>query len=80
MNEALETQPERLEEWRRSAQRVTRAWNSWLAAERRDERALYHTFVLALADEEDAAARAQLIIQAAAVSESATPTHTEIAG
>ena len=49
-------QAPQLIEWRRSAQRVTRAWNAWLAAERRDRSARYRAFVVALAHEERAAA------------------------
>jgi hypothetical protein len=52
-----------LEEWRRSAQRVTLAWNSWLAADHRDRDAHYHAFVWALADKEQAAARVKRMIQ-----------------
>jgi hypothetical protein len=50
-------QPEPLREWRRSAQRVTRAWNAWLAAEGRDRDARYGDYEAALAAEELAAAR-----------------------
>ncbi len=49
-------QTQRLIEWRRSAQRVTRAWNAWLAAEGRDRGVRYRAFAAALADEERAAA------------------------
>ena len=48
--------------WRRSAQEVTRAWNAWLAAERRDRAARYHAFTVALADEERAAAELEFAI------------------
>jgi len=50
-------QPEPLREWRNSAQRVTRAWNAWLAAEGRDRDARYGDYEAALAAEELAAAR-----------------------
>jgi hypothetical protein len=57
---AQETQ--RLVEWRRSAQRVTRAWNAWLAADGRDRALRYRVFVAALADEERAAAEVERMI------------------
>jgi hypothetical protein len=55
-------QPEQLHEWRRSAQRVTRAWNAWLAAESRDRAIRYSVFVAALADEERAAAEVERMV------------------
>ena len=48
--------------WRRSAQRVTRAWNAWLAAEAGDRSARYRAFVEALADEERAAMEIERMI------------------
>ena len=53
---------QQLLEWRRSAQRVTRAWNAWLAAESRDRGVRYGAFVAALADEERAAAEVERMI------------------
>ena len=53
---------EQLIEWRRSAQRVTRAWNAWLAAASRDHDARYRVFVAALADETRAAAKLERMI------------------
>ena len=52
-------------QWRRSAQRVTRAWNAWVAAERRDRSARYRAFVAALADEERAAVEIERMIDLA---------------
>ena len=52
--------------WRRSAQRVTRAWNAWLAAERRDRSVRYRAFVAALAEEERAAAELERMVDLAA--------------
>jgi hypothetical protein len=52
-------------EWRRSAQRVTRAWNAWLAAESRDRGACHGAFVAALAGEERAAAELEYMIDLA---------------
>ncbi len=55
-------QTQQLMEWRRSAQHVTRAWNAWLAADRRDRGERYHAFVAALADEEHAATEVERMI------------------
>ena len=55
-----------LMEWRRSAQRVTRAWNAWLAAESRDRGVRYDALVAALADEERAAAEIERLLNVAA--------------
>ena len=52
-----------LQEWRRSARRVTRAWNSWLAAESRDRDVRYRAFVAALGDEERAAAEVERMVE-----------------
>jgi len=48
--------PAQLQSWRESAQRVTRAWNAWLAAEGRDRTARYRALEAAVAAEERAAA------------------------
>ena len=61
-DETTRGQTRQLMEWRRSAQRVTRAWNAWLAAERRDRGVRYRAFVAALADEERAAAEIECMI------------------
>ena len=58
-------QTEQLQDWRRSAQRVTRAWNAWLAAETRDRAIRYRVFVAALADEETAAAEVERMVDLA---------------
>ncbi len=52
-------QAEQLQKWRQSAQRVTRAWNAWRAAEDRDRSVRYCAFVAALVDEETAAAEVE---------------------
>lgn len=52
-------------EWRRSAQRVTRAWHAWLAAESGDHGERYHAFEAALAEEERAATEVERIIDLA---------------
>ena len=61
-DDATVPQREPLMEWRRSAQRVTRAWNAWLAAERRDRGERYRTFLVALADEDRAAVEVERMI------------------
>jgi hypothetical protein len=43
--------------WRQSAQEVTRAWKTWLAAEGRQRAEFYGVYMAALAGEERAAAR-----------------------
>jgi hypothetical protein len=58
-------QTQRLHEWRRSAQRVTRAWNAWLAAENRDRAIRYRVLMAALADEETAAAEIERMLDLA---------------
>jgi hypothetical protein len=72
-------QLEYLEEWRRSAKRATRAWNSWLAADHRDRRTRYQAFVSALAEEEQAAARVELIIKPSDMGGCTTSTVTDVA-
>jgi hypothetical protein len=42
--------------WRSAAQKATRAWNEWLAADGSERPALYRCYVYALAEEEQAAA------------------------
>jgi hypothetical protein len=61
----VQQQSELLKDWRRSAQRVTRTWNSWLAAEHPDRRGRYLVYVSALADEELRAGEVQRLIQPA---------------
>jgi hypothetical protein len=58
--ETLERQRKELQNWRACAQRVTLAWEAWLAADRCDRGGdCYRTFVSALADEERAAAQVE---------------------
>lgn len=66
-------QTQQLMEWRRSAQRVTRAWNAWLAAESRDRGVRYRAFVAALADEERAAAEIERMIDLAEAGPTCSP-------
>jgi hypothetical protein len=56
-------QTQQLQDWRRSAQRVTRAWNAWLAAESGDRGVRYRAFVAALGEEERAAAEVERMVQ-----------------
>jgi hypothetical protein len=63
---------EQLQAWRRAAQRVTRAWNGWLAADSRDRAVRYRVFVAALADEERAAAEVERIVDLADVGQCVT--------
>jgi hypothetical protein len=58
-------QTQQLQHWRRSAQRVTRAWNAWLAADNRDRAIRYRALMAALADEENAAADVERMIDLA---------------
>jgi hypothetical protein len=67
-------QTQQLQDWRRSAQRVTRAWNAWLAADRRERAIRYHAFVAALADEERAAAEVERMVDPAGVGACVTTT------
>jgi hypothetical protein len=55
-DEGGERQARQWQTWRRSAQKVTRAWNEWLAANSRESTELYRRYVSALAEEERAAA------------------------
>jgi hypothetical protein len=49
--------------WRRSAQSVTRTWNEWLAADRRQRDASYRAYISALTEEERAAAEVELMVR-----------------
>lgn len=53
---------QQLQQWRRSAQRVSRAWNAWLAADSHDRAIRYRVFTAALADEERTAAELERVI------------------
>jgi hypothetical protein len=55
-NEAVEQQSREWQAWRQSAQKVTRTWNEWLAAEGRERDASYTRHISALTEEERAAA------------------------
>jgi len=62
-NEPVDQQSRQWQAWRLSAQKVTRTWNEWLAADGRQRAASYSSYISALADEERAAAEIELIIQ-----------------
>lgn len=55
-------QTQQVDEWRRSAQQVRRAWNAWLAADTSDQALAYDAFVDALAEEEVAAGEVERIV------------------
>ena len=63
LTESADGQAGQLHDWRRSAQRVTRAWNAWLAAEGRDRDARYSDYEAALAAEELAAAKVERMLR-----------------
>ena len=73
-------QTQQLVEWRRSAQRVTRAWNGWLAADGRDRAIRYRVFVAALADEERAAAEVERMVDLAEAERGVTMTDARRSG
>jgi hypothetical protein len=58
---AAGTAPE-LEMWRAAAQRVARAWNTWLAVDWPDRARAYAAYLEALAEEELAARRVQRLM------------------
>jgi hypothetical protein len=51
--------------WREAAQRVTRTWHEWSAAERRHRPTRYESYLSAIADEERAALRLEHSLTAA---------------
>jgi hypothetical protein len=62
-DETLRSQARELRDWRESAQRVTRAWSAWLAADGPDRGWRYRAFEEALAEEERAAAEVERVLQ-----------------
>jgi hypothetical protein len=65
------------ETWRGSAQRVTRAWNAWLAADRPERGGRYRAYEEALAEEERAAARVERMLELAAADSKRSRTTAE---
>jgi len=55
-SEAGKRQSQQWDTWRCAAQKVTRAWNEWLAAGSRERPELYRCYVCALVEEAQAAA------------------------
>jgi hypothetical protein len=53
--ETAERHSDRWDAWRLASQRVSRAWNEWLAADSRERPGLYQGYVCALVEEERAA-------------------------
>ena len=70
--EAGKRQPRHWQTWRRSAQKVTRTWNEWLAAEGRERAELYRRYVSALAEEERAAAQVERTVNLTAKAQDAS--------
>ena len=64
-DETIRSQARELRSWRESAQRVTRAWNAWLAAEVPERGGRYRAYEEALAEEERAAAQVERTLQLA---------------
>ena len=62
-NEGVEQQSREWQAWRQSAQKVTRTWNEWLAAEGRQRAACYTRHISALTEEERAAAEIELSVK-----------------
>jgi hypothetical protein len=76
----MQQQTQQLEDWRRSAQKVTRAWHAWLDADRSDHGVCYRAYVSALAAEERAAAEVERAIQPDEPNECVTRSVTGRAG
>jgi hypothetical protein len=62
-NEAVEQQSGEWQAWRQSAQKVTRTWNEWLAAEGHQRAACYTRHISALTEEGRAAAEIELMVK-----------------
>jgi len=61
-NRAGTLQSRQWDSWRRSAQKVTRAWNAWLAADGDKRPELFGCYVRALTEEEPAAAELERML------------------
>jgi hypothetical protein len=62
-NAAVQQQSREWQAWRLSAQKVTRTWNEWLAADGRQRAASYTRHLSALTEEERAAAEIELMLK-----------------
>ncbi len=71
VDETVRGQARQLRGWRESAQRVTRPWNAWLAADRPERGWRYRAYEEALADEERAAAQVERTHQVAVAEQQA---------
>lgn len=60
-----------IETWRESEQRVTRAWNTWLASGRPERSRRYRAYEAALEDEAQAAEQVERMLQIAAAGQQA---------
>ena len=58
--------------WRRSAQKVARTWNEWLAADRCDDAEFYRRYTSALDQEERAAVEIERRVSRQATGQDAT--------
>jgi hypothetical protein len=65
-NDAGRGQSQQWDSWWHAAQKVTRAWNEWLAADRRERTELWRCYVSALDGEERAAAEVERQVNLAA--------------
>ncbi len=70
-NETVERHLRLWQTWRLSAQKVSRTWNEWLAADDRREAASYSRYLCALAEEERAASEMEVLVRCDAERESA---------
>jgi hypothetical protein len=70
--------------WRSAAQKATRAWNEWLAADGRERPALCRCYICALAEEEQAAVEVERAVSREAtardVRDGASESEHELAG
>jgi hypothetical protein len=73
-------QTRQVQDWRRAAQRVTRAWIAWLAAESSDRAIRYRVLVAALADEERAAMEVERMVDLADAGKRVTTTDPRNSG
>ena len=62
VDDTLRRQARQLRSWRESAQRVTRAWQAWLVADRSERSTHYRAYEDALDAEERAAARLERVL------------------
>jgi hypothetical protein len=73
-HQTTERHSEQWDAWRFAAQRATRAWKEWLAADGRERPELYRRYVCALAKEEQAALAIERTVSCAATAQGARDT------